>query len=92
MSADNSFSIGVFPEGQQESKTIDVEYLKDKGFETTDDIIFTKEMEPGRIIHFNLPDAEILIKKGYDDPIHIAKPVDKAYLEGFYKTLTGINL
>lgn len=92
MSSDNSFSIGVFPEGQPETKGIDAEYLIDKGFETTDDIVYGKEIEPGRILQFNLVNSEILIKKGEDAPIHIAGPADKAYLEGLYKTLTGVNL
>ena len=93
MNEDNSFSVGVFPEGKPEKTHVDAEYLTEKGFETEDNIRFSKELEPGKLLIYDLSSCDILVKKGDDEPILIAgySPAIH-YIEGLYKTLAGVNL
>lgn len=93
MSDENSFSIGVFPEGMSEKSDIDADWLKEKEFSTDDEILFRKQIEPGKALLYNLSTYEILVKKGDADPIVIAECSPSVhYLVGLWKTLTGQNL
>lgn len=93
MSEDNSFSIGVFPDGKPEKFDIDAEWLKEKEFSTEDELLFSKEIEPGKVLLYNLSTYEILVKKGDAEPIVIAECSPSVhYLVGIWKTLTGQTL
>lgn len=87
------FSVGVFPNGQPEKHDIDAEYLKDKGFESADDNLYSKEIHPGKSLLYNLSTAEILVKNGDNEQVMVAENERViATLAHLYSTVAGHSL
>lgn len=93
MSESAPFSIGVLPDGQPEKAHVDAEYLVAKEFAAIDETRFSKEIEPGKVLIYDLATLAILIQKGDSQPIVVAEHSPGTnYLESIWKNLTGSNL
>lgn len=87
------FSVGVFPNGTPAKETIDGEFLKDSGFESADENIYSKEVHPGKSLLYNLATGEILVKNGDNEPVMVAENEHSvSTLAHLYSTVAGRSL
>lgn len=92
MSESAPFGIGYQEPGTFLKEDIDAEYLTGKGFTSTDEDFYSKEIEPGRVLHTRSKQT-ISVTKGGVEPVLIAEGSPSVhFLEGLWKTMTGSNL
>lgn len=93
MSDEQSFSIGIFPGGKPEQADIDAAWLTDREFKSEDGVLFSKEVDTGKTLIYDLSSYSIMVKNGDSDPVVVADSSPSVhYLAGLWKTLTGETL
>lgn len=87
------FSVGVFPNGTPEKHDIDADYLKEVGFESSDDNLYSIEVHPGKHLLYNIATGEILVKNGDSEPVMVAdNERSVATLAHLFSTVAGRSL